>query len=150
MASWLQSLTPKRVVTVALAPGFLALGIDAAISHHMLGEPSAPLQYVPVVYSAAAMLVLLAVAVPRLSEALFAWSLRIVGGLGVLTGLGGTWLHLAVVLDTFKRNEDERTRELFDQILSTAPPVFAPAAFAGVGALLIVLASPRLHMRVKL
>ncbi len=147
MRKWLDSLTAKRAISIALGPGILAIGVDAWIAH-LVGKPlSHPAQYVPIAYAPIATLLVLAVAVPKLSEAVFTWTMRAMGALGVLIGIAGTWFHLRWLLGQL---EGPITQEALEELLPVAPPLFAPAAFAGLGLLLVALGSRSLLIRFQI
>lgn len=146
MDSWLRSLTARRAIAIAIGPGILAVGFDAWISH-LVGKPlSHSAQYVPVAYAAIAAVLVMAAAIPRLAEPVFIWTMRIMGVLGVLVGVSGTWFHVRWLVESL---EEPVTREALEELLPVAPPIFAPAAFAGIGVLLLALGSRSLIIRLR-
>ena len=132
-----------RAVALAIAPGLLMLGLDAWMEHILENDGDKPLQWAPIYFGPAAALLLSIVAVVR-SRAAFAWVARITGVIGVIVGVGGTVLHLLPLFADMNGKYDWAT---FRGSLSMAPPLFAPLAFAGIGALVFILASPKLQIR---
>ncbi|MGA9521312.1 MAG: hypothetical protein WBV82_07600 [Myxococcaceae bacterium] len=142
LLAWIRQNT-ARAVALAIAPGLLTLAIDAWIEHFVSGSGDLPLQWAPVFYGAAAA-VLLGIVVMLRSQAPFAFAARIVGVLGVIVGVSGTTLHL---LPLFKDMDGKYDWSTLQGSLGVSPPVFAPLAFAGIGALVFILASPKLQLR---
>jgi hypothetical protein len=136
----------RRAVALAVAPGLLMLGVDAAISHFAGKDFDNPVQFVPVVYGVVAFVALAIVVWPK-TRGPFAWTARILGVGGVLVGLTGTVLHLSALFEELK---GEYTWPSLEGGLSVAPPMFAPLGFAGIGALLFFLPSARLLIRVRI
>ena len=64
-----------------------------------------------------------------------------------MVGFAGSTFHLLPLWKDIA--DEEKTWGGFEGALSLAPPVFAPLAFVGVGMLLVVLASPRIHLRLR-
>ncbi|HYX90122.1 MAG TPA: hypothetical protein VE782_01065, partial [Myxococcaceae bacterium] len=98
------------------------------------------------VYGVIAFIALAIVVWPR-TRGPFAWTARIFGASGVLVGLTGTVLHLRALISELK---GDYTWPSLEGGLSVAPPVFAPLAFAGVGALLFFLPSARVLIRIRI
>jgi hypothetical protein len=122
------------------------LAVDAAIGHFAGKDFDNPLQFIPVVYGVIAFIALAIVVWPR-TRGPFAWTARIFGASGVLVGLTGTVLHLRALISELK---GDYTWPSLEGGLSVAPPVFAPLAFAGVGALLFFLPSARVLIRIRI
>ncbi len=139
---WFAALDAKRVATLLLGPGFLMLGADAWIGH-LAGkdEVESPLQWVPVFFAPAAAVLLVAWALPALNSGLFRGGLFVVGLLGVLTGAAGTFFHAGKLREDLA--DETLTWPAVQGALALAPPLFAPLAFLGVGALLCLLSHPR-------
>ena len=144
LLTWARRNT-RRAVALALAPGLVMLAVDAGIGHFMGHEIESSLQYVPVIYGGLGFLVLCVVVWPKVRSP-FAWSARILGALGVVVGLAGTFLHLQSLM---KELDGNYSWPSIEGGLSVAPPVFAPLAFVGVGALLFLLPSTRLMIRFR-
>jgi hypothetical protein len=143
--AWIRRNT-RKAVALAIGPGLLFLALDAGIAHFVGHEASSPaLQRVPVYYGMAAALLLVIAAFPR-SRMFFAVVARTAGVVGVAVGLAGTWFHIAALLKDMDGTYDWATLQ---GSLSTTPPVFAPLAFSGIGALIFVLASPKLLLRYR-
>ena len=147
IGTWLSTLDTKRALALMVGPGALALGVDAAISHFAGREMRNPAQLVPVTYGALACLGLAAAAVPRLSAEHFKRALRWVGGAGVVVGLVGTFFH-ARALWTILEGGPLTLHDLWIA-MAVAPPIFAPAGFAGIGALVWALGNPRVSISVR-
>ena len=150
MFGWIRRNT-RKAIALAIAPGMFVLAFDAAVGH-MGGEWTfsfeGPLQYTPIVYSGFAFLVLVAIVFPR-SRTVFRLGARAVAVLGILTGLLGAYLHVDALWE--KLAEVEGGWKLIDlqSELMSAPPLFAPLAFAGVGALVWLIAEPKFLVRLR-
>jgi hypothetical protein len=136
----------RRAVALAVAPGLVMLAVDAAIGHFAGKDFENALQFVPVIYGLVAFVVLAIVVWPK-TRGPFEWGARILGAMGVVVGLTGTVLHLSALVEELK---GEYSWSSIEGGLSVAPPVFAPLAFAGIGALLFFLPSTRLLIRIRI
>jgi hypothetical protein len=145
LVSWTRRNT-RRAVALALALGLAMLAVDAAIGHFAGKDFDNRLQLIPVIYGALGFVVLLVVVWPT-ARAPFAWSARLLGVAGVLVGLAGAGFHLNALLNEL---EGEYSWSALEGGLSLAPPVFAPLGFAAIGALLWLLPSPRLLLRLRI
>lgn len=148
---WVRRNT-RRVVALAIAPGLLLLAIDANIAHFMGGRGSEDtflngMQSVPIAYGIAAAALTFVVVLPFLGRAVFAWAMRILGVAGVGVGLAGTWFHIVNAVELLEGNFSWAN---IQGTIPDAPPPFAPLAFAGIGALFVLLPSSRLMLRYKL
>lgn len=135
----------REAVALALAPGLVALAFDAAIAHWAGKDFDNRLQAVPVVYGLVGFVLMTLVCIPS-SRALFAWTARLVGGAGVVIGLVGTVVHLRALLEEL---QGQYTAASLEGGFSVAPPLLAPLGFAGVGAVLFLLPSARLLLRLR-
>jgi len=147
IGTWLSTLDTKRALSLMVGPGALALGVDAAISHFAGREMRHPAQLIPLTYGVLAFVGLAAAAVPKLTAEHFRRALRWVGGAGLLVGLVGTGFHahaLWVILD----GQVVSLQNLWIS-MAVAPPIFAPAGFAGIGALVWALGNPRVSISVQ-
>jgi hypothetical protein len=135
----------RRALALVLAPGLLALAFDAAVAHWAGKDFDNRLQAVPVAYGVVGCLVMMAACVPR-SRALFAWTARLVGAAGMLTGVAGTVFH---VMKWWEELGGQYSASSLEGAFSVAPPLLAPLGFAGVGALLFFLPSARLLLRLR-
>lgn len=147
IGTWLSTLDTKRTLALMVGPGALALGVDAAISHFAGREMRNPAQLTPITYGVVACIALVAAAVPKLTAAHFRRALRWVGGAGLLVGLVGTAFH-AHALWVILQGEPITLHALVNA-LAVAPPLFAPAGFAGIGALVWALGNPRVTINVQ-
>ncbi|WP_233261747.1 hypothetical protein [Vitiosangium sp. GDMCC 1.1324] len=135
----------RRAIALALAPGLIALAFDAAIAHWAGKDFDNRLQAIPVVHGVAGFFLVLFVCIPR-SRAVFAWTARLVGGTGVLVGLAGTVFHASALL---KELDGQYTASSLEGAFSVAPPLLAPLGFTGLGALLFLLPSTKLLLRLR-
>ena len=136
----------RKAIALALAPGLLALAFDAAVAHWAGKDFDNKLQAVPVVYGVLGAVLMTLVCIPK-SRTAFAWASRLVGGLGVLVGVVGTGVH---TLRFFKELGGQYTASALEGAFSVSPPLLAPLGFAGVGALLVLLPSGLLMLRLRL
>ena len=149
MQEWIHHLNAKRGIALGIGPGLLALGADAGISHFAGGRPMAHVaQLVPLCYAPLACGALLGAALPRLSLRWFRLALRLVGIAGALVGAVGSGFHVRALLRLLEG--EPLSLENLNAALAVAPPLFAPAAFLGIGVLLAVVASPRVNIRFRM
>lgn len=143
---WLKQLNAQRALALAIGPGLIPLGLDAAVSH-LAGRSGLvlPAQYIPVLFAPAACLALMAFAAPRLGPSPFRLAVRIVGAAGIAVGMLGTGFHVRALLRLLESSP--LSLEGLDAALAVAPPLFAPGAFAGIGAVLWIIGNPRLTIR---
>lgn len=108
---------------------FIMLGVDATMSHHdVLTENR--WSWTPVIFAPLAVIVSL-VSVFSLRWRLQAW---ILGALAMLVGIAGTLFHnVPTILE-------RGGQSLWHAVLTAERPVFAPAAFAATGLLLLLIA----------
>ena len=144
----MKTLNAKRVIALGVAPGVLALGLDAAISHFAGREMANPFQLTPVIFAPLAAMALLLLGAPHRTAATFRKGVRVLGAVGTLVGLAGTGFHVRALLRLLAG--DALTFERLTAALAVAPPLFAPGAFAAVGMLVWLLGSPRLAIELKL
>jgi hypothetical protein len=135
----------RKAVALALAPGLVALAFDAAIGHWAGKDFDNRIQAIPVLYGLIGFVLMTSVCIPR-SRAVFAWTARLVGGAGVLIGLVGTVLHSLALLEEL---QGQYTLASFEGAFSVAPPLLAPLGFTGVGAVMFLLPSARLLLRLR-
>jgi hypothetical protein len=148
VTQWLEQLNAQRAIALAIGPGLVAIGLDAAISH-IAGrrELVLPAQYIPVLFAPAACLALIAFAVPRLGPALFGFAVRAVGVAGIAVGLLGTGFHVRALLRLLEGSP--LSLDGLEAALAVAPPLFAPGAFVGIGAVLWMIGNPSLVIRLS-
>ncbi|WP_395823241.1 hypothetical protein [Archangium minus] len=136
----------RKAVALALAPGLIALAFDAAIGHWAGKDFDNRLQAVPVVYGVIGFVLLTLVCIPS-SRPVFAWTARLVGGAGVVIGLVGTVIHFLALLEEL---QGQYSYASFEGAFSVAPPLLAPLGFTGVGAVLFLLPSAKLLLRLRI
>jgi uncharacterized membrane protein len=137
---WFKELPVRRKVLLFLSGGMVSLVADVFVSHFSWNNLTMRwTQTIPVVYGLIAFVVLGVAAVFRLSSVAENLVEKIIGGLGVAVGLTGEIFHGITFLDNVKG--EPRTILAVGKAMSLSAPPFAPAAFAGVGLLLIALRS---------
>jgi hypothetical protein len=143
---WWKQLNAQRFIALVLGPGLLAMGLDAAVEH-IAGrrEMVLPAQYIPVLFAPLACAGVMAFAGPGLAAAVFRVAMRAVGAVGVGVGLVGTGFHVRGLMRLLEGGPV--TLEGLEAALAVAPPLFAPGAFAGIGAVLWLLGNPALVIR---
>jgi hypothetical protein len=62
---------------------------------------------------------------------------QVVGVLGMVVGLAGIYFHGRSILEDLEG--EKMAMKVIGKIMKDAPPLFAPAAFAGIGLLLLTL-----------
>jgi hypothetical protein len=138
---WFARLPMQRKILLFLAGGMLTLVFDAFVAHfswqHMTMRWK---QTIPIVYGLLAASSLGAAALFGLPRRLHARLVTIVGGLGMAVGLTGVTLHALTLAENMAG--ELLALATVGKALSLSAPLFAPAAFAGVG--LLVLALPRI------
>lgn len=142
----LPKIDARRAGAIALAFGLLGLGLDAAIAHFAGREMKNPAQLIP-----------LAAAVLMIAVVPFAWSgvadktlrivLKVAGWIAVAVGVLGSAFHGRVFMMLMEGVEV--SFENIEVALRIAPPLAAPGAFIGFGALLLLLANPRFELGFK-
>lgn len=119
----------SRWIMLYCAFSFAMLGVDAAMNHHQI-LATARWSITPLVFSPLAVVVSL-VSIFSARWRRQAW---ILGGLAVIVGIAGTLLHNIPTL--MERGQST----MWQALLNTDRPVFAPAAFAATGLLLFLVA----------
>lgn len=145
IGTWMRNLGAKRILALAIGPGLLAIGLDAAIAHFAGRPMRAAGQLVPVGFAPAACLALVAAAVATLGAEAFRRVLRAVAFVAIVVGLAGTAFHAKAL--TVLLAGEALTAANLTAALAVAPPLFAPGSFAGIGVLVWLVASPRLTLR---
>jgi hypothetical protein len=143
----MRKVDAKRLIAMGVAPGVLALGLDAAISHFAGREMAHPAQLTPVTFAPAAAAALLFLAAPHRTAELFRRGIRVVGVLATLVGLIGTGFHARALMRLLEGAPI--TFAALKAALAVAPPLFAPGAFAAVGVVLYLVGNPRLTIAVR-
>ena len=141
---WFKNLNAKRGAALVVAPGLLAVGADAAISHFAGKEMHHPAQLVPVVFAPLACAALTAFAAPRLTALRFRRAVRWIGALGGAVGMAGTTFHLLALRKLMEGQPP--TLAALTAALAVAPPLFAPGAFAMIGGIVWLLGNPKLEL----
>jgi hypothetical protein len=142
----MKMLSATRLAVLSLGAGVVGLGVDAGIAHFAGREMKTMFQLVPVVAGLMGFVALAAVALLRSREHVFRTALRVAGALIALVGVAGTMLHGRQFMMLMEGVEV--TMENIEVALRIAPPLAAPGAFIAVGALLALLASPRVSLRI--
>ena len=138
MLRWFLSLSACRKVPLVLGPGMLTLAIDAFIPHWSWNNNSMKWnQYPPVIYGVLGFLALMAGALLSMPHKRRILINQIVGVGGMIVGLAGIYFHGRAIFDEI--DGEEMAIKVIGKIMKDAPPLFAPAAFAGIGLLLLTL-----------
>ncbi len=136
----------KRLAALILAPSFLALGFDAAVSH-LADKPMADaFQLVPIALAPIGFLGLMTFALWP-DSAIGRWISRIVGTLSLLVGLAGTGLHLKAFV--FNMEGHEFTPTDLQSVLALSPPAFAPGAYLAIGLVVLALSVASVRIRIE-
>jgi hypothetical protein len=134
---WFKNLPAHRKVLLFLAGGMVTLVFDAFVAHFKWARHSMNWnQWIPVVYGLIAAVVLAVPALIQLEPKVESKVLVFFGLVGIVVGTLGVYFHLSRVIGNLP---EEHTVEAIGRELKDEPPIFAPAAFAGVGLLLLVL-----------
>jgi hypothetical protein len=130
----------KRAVIAGLAFGLVTMALDAGVAH-FAGRPlKHPAQLVPVLFGAVAIGLL--VSLFEKNEARLLKIARVVAGGAIAVGLLGSAYHAMAFMRMLTAGGAVDTN-MIGVALSIAPPLLAPGAFAGLGAALLALSSPR-------
>lgn len=135
---WFMALPVRRKILFFLAGGMLTLVFDAFVAHfswnagRMHWTQAIPVAYGLIAFVALSAAVFVPAAVRR--DDLIA---KVVGGFGLVIGGVGVVLHSLELLESLEG--EALSVVVIGKALSLAPPLFAPAAFAGVGFLLVAL-----------
>jgi len=135
---WALALPTQRKILVFLAGGMLTLVFDAFIAHFSWKNLTMKwTQSLPIIYGLASALALAVAALFALPARAHNRLVISVGALGMAVGLTGISLHSVAIAESLQGEEVAITA--IGKALQLSPPLFAPAAFAGVGLLLIAL-----------
>ena len=138
MMRWFQNLSATRKVLLFLAPGMLTLAVDAFIPHWSWNNMTMKWnQYPPVIYGVLATVFLMASALLPMPSSTRVRINQVFGVLGLVVGLAGIYFHGRAALEGLEG--EEMALSVVGKALKLAPPLFAPAAFAGIGLLLLAL-----------
>jgi hypothetical protein len=135
---WFLDLPTHRKVLLFLAGGMLTLVFDAFIAHWSWNRASMKWnQWPPVAYGLFAFAVLQLMSLRQFKPKSENFWLNVNGALGIVIGLVGVYFHVVEVVASMEG--EELTIISLGKTLAATPPVFAPAAYTGVGLLLMVL-----------
>lgn len=138
MMRWFQNLSATRKVLLILAPGMLTLAFDAFVPHWSWNNNTMKWnQYPPVIYGVLAFVFMSAAGVLTMPSATRIRINQIVGVCGAIVGVAGIYFHGISAIEGLEG--EELGLKIIGTTLKSAPPLFAPAAFAGIGLLLFVL-----------
>jgi hypothetical protein len=135
---WFMALPVRRKILFFLSGGMLTLVFDAFIAHfswsagRMHWTQAIPVAYGLIAAVALGAAVVLPAAIRR--DDLIA---KMVGALGLIIGTVGMALHSKALLESLEG--ESLSLVVVGKAMALAPPLFAPAAFAGVGFLLVTL-----------
>lgn len=135
---WFLALPAHRKVVLFLAGGMLTLVFDAFIAHWSWTRSTMTWnQWPPVIYGMVATVALGLIGVTQLRDRLENRWLFWTGLLGLIVGGAGVYFHVVELMEALEG--EEMTFVAIGKTIAAAPPVFAPAAYSGVGLLLMVL-----------
>ena len=138
--TWFKGLPVRRKVLLFLSGGMVSLVADVFVSHFSWNNLTMRwTQAIPIIFGLGASLALGVAAVFALSAETENLVEKITGWLGMAVGVTGEVLHGLTFLDNVKG--EPRTILAVGKAMSLSAPPFAPAAFAGVGLLLVSLRS---------
>jgi hypothetical protein len=147
VARSIRALTLKQALAAMMGPGLLVLAIDSAIGHFAGKGLSHLGQLIPIAFGVLGGVALSFLGLQPFRLRAVRLCARIVGAIGVAVGLLGTLFHFIPLIKDLM--DEPLSLSAIQGALSVAPPVFAPMAFAGVGALLWFLGSPRLYLGLR-
>lgn len=143
----LEAIGLRRLLAVGLGVGVLVMGMDAGIAH-FAGRGMRHLgQLVPVVFGPLAFTAMLFALGTKGRRERFDHLARIVGGLTAGVGALGTAYHVVAFAAYFAGKAV--TLDLVGVALMLAPPLLAPGAFIGLGAVLYGLASHKVTVTMR-
>jgi hypothetical protein len=135
---WFQRLSATRKVLLILAPGMLTLAFDAFVPHWSWNNNTMKWnQYPPVIYGLLAFVFMGLAGVVNMPSATRIKINQVVGVIGIIVGAAGIYFHGMAALEGLEG--EVIGLKVLGTTLKSAPPLFAPAAFAGIGLLLFVL-----------
>ena len=139
MIRWFKDLPARKKVLLFLFPGMLTLVWDAFFAHWSFAKSAMPhwTQYIPVIYGVIAFVALAAATLLPMSNTASVRICQITGVFGLLVGAGGIYFHGVNLLESLEG--EAMTFATIGKAVKLAPPIFAPAAFAGIGLLIICL-----------
>jgi hypothetical protein len=148
MIRWFKDLPARRKVLLFLFPGMLTLVWDAFFAHWSFAKAAMPhwTQYIPVVYGVLAFVALAAATLLPMPPKTSIRLCQATGVVGLLVGAGGIYFHGMNLLESLQG--ETLSFVTIGKAVKLAPPIFAPAAFAGIGLLIICLdriANPNEH-----
>jgi hypothetical protein len=135
---WALALPLQRKILVFLAGGMVTLVFDAFVAHFSWKNLTMKwTQTIPIIYGLSAAVALAVAALFALPRRVHDRLVLVVGLLGMAVGLTGITFHSLTLAENL---EGESLAILsVGKALSLSAPLFAPAAFAGVGLLLVAL-----------
>jgi hypothetical protein len=136
--TWFKDLPVRRKVLLFLSGGMLTLVADVFVSHFSWNNLTMRwTQAIPIIFGLSASVALGVAGVFRLSAEAENLVEKITGWLGMAVGVTGEVLHGLTFLENV--SGEPRTILAVGKAMSLSAPPFAPAAFAGVGLLLVTL-----------
>jgi len=138
LVRWFKSLSTYRKVVLFLAGGMPTLVFDAFVAHYQwLNGTMKWNQKIPIIYGLLASIALAVIALVPLAHKTATRLGQITGAVGMLVGGLGIFFHASSILE----NIDSDTHGFTEvgKLLAAGAPIFAPAAFAGIGLLLLTL-----------
>lgn len=130
----------RRFIALLFAAGFFMLAFDVAVGHFADQTVEHKAQLPGTIAPLLCALLLIAAAFLNENQPWFRRLTRVSGGMSILAGAVGTSLHTARFVSELA---GESTWEAILETLTVTPPLLAPLAFVGLGAVLVVFASGR-------
>jgi hypothetical protein len=139
MIRWFKDLSARRKVLLFLFPGMLTLVWDAFFAHWSFAKAAMPhwTQYIPVIYGVLAFVALAVATLLPMAEKASVRICQATGVVGLFVGAGGIYFHGMNLLESLEG--ETMSFATIGKAVKLAPPIFAPAAFAGIGLLIICL-----------
>lgn len=135
----------RKVAVVLLGVGLGTMGLDAGIEHFAGREEIKHLaQLIPVVFGGLSMFALTSLAFAKVTKETLRKIARTVGALAMAVGATGVAFHARPLI--MMVSADPSTLGV---AMLIAPPIFAPGAFVLLGALLWVVTSEKLVIRIR-
>jgi hypothetical protein len=135
---WFARLPMQRKILLFLTGGLLTLVFDAFVAHFSWQSHTMRWkQTIPIIYGLLSAGAVGTSAVFALRRRVHARLVAIVGGIGMAVGVTGVALHALTLIENLQG--ESLAIMTIGKALSLSAPLFAPAAFAGVGFLMLAL-----------
>lgn len=143
-----EKLGVRRFATFMVGTAFGVLALDIAIEHFAARPMKSPWQLTPVIFGSLAFLAVSAASLwDRIAKRWFTRVVKVVGVLSAAVGMLGTTFHARPIFAMLR--DWPLSLDTLELALQVGPPLIAPGAFIGLGAVLWVLASRTLELRLR-